>query len=134
MESDSDLTFLRNMAQQESNSQAPRHRQLGGLSSSPHRQLPQADAAAAGFAAGLIFGLGKGCVNPSRKEKNTSTAYPTRKAIARGEMEAPSVIEKLLNRPTTAPPMPAIRKRAQFARDDGVNVSALNCSSKERKS
>src|SRR3984957_16256304 len=106
---------------------------IENLPSSSHRQSPQADAAAAGFVARLVFGLGNYWINPSRKAKNRSPADPTRKAIGRGEMEAHSVKEKLLNRPTTAPPMPAIRKRAQFALDDGVNVSVLNCSSKERK-
>src|SRR5579862_533005 len=68
--------------------------------------------------------------NPSRNEKKTSTAYPTRKATARGEIEAPCVMVKLPNRPTTAPPIPAMRKRAKLALDDGINVSVRNSSSK----
>ena len=89
------------------------------------------DKAAAGDLTALLD-LVKACSNPSKNEKNTSTAYPTRNAIARGEIDAPCVNTKL-NSPTTAPPMPAIRKRAQFVFDDGTNVSALSSSSKLRK-
>src|ERR1035437_5540935 len=48
---------------------------------------------------------------PSRNAKNTSTAYTTRNAIAKGGMETPCPMAKLLNRPTTAPPIAAIRNR-----------------------
>jgi hypothetical protein len=91
-----------------------------------------ADYVAVAFELALLLGLVSDCIIPSRNEKNTSTAYPTRNAMARGEMEAPSVMEKLPNSPTTAPPMPAIRKRAQFAREEGVNVRVLSSSSKDR--
>jgi hypothetical protein len=43
-------------------------------------------------------------------------------------MEVPCVIAKL-NKPTTAPPIPAIRNRAQFVLDEGTNVNVLNSSS-----
>jgi len=48
--------------------------------------------------------LAKVCRRPSKKAKKTSTAYPTRKAMASGGIEAPCVILKLLKSPTTAPP------------------------------
>jgi len=76
--------------------------------------------------------LAKAWSSPSRKEKNTSTAYPTRKAIAKGGIEAPCVIVKLLNSPTTAPPIAAMRKRAELA-TDGTNVRVAICWSKVRK-
>ena len=60
------------------------------------------DRAAAGELTALLD-LVKACSKPSKNEKNTSTAYPTRKAIARGEIDAPCVHMKL-NSPTTAPP------------------------------
>src|ERR1035437_9571065 len=72
------------------------------------------------------------CIKPSRKAKNTSTAYPTRKARARGEREAPCVMLKLLNKPTTAPPIAAIKNRAEFA-SEGMNVRLLICCSKLRR-
>ena len=68
----------------------------------------------------------------SRNEKKTSTEYPTRKATANGGIEAPSVIVKLLNKPTTAPPMPAIRKRAEWA-IDGMNVLAFHASQRAQE-
>jgi len=37
----------------------------------------------------LLLVLVKAWSKPSRNEKNTSTAYPTRKAIARGGMDGP---------------------------------------------
>ena len=69
---------------------------------------------------------------PSRNAKNTSTAYPSRKANANGGMEAPCPIVKLLNRPTTAPPIAAIRKRAELA-IEGTNVLVAIFCSKLRK-
>src|ERR1035438_7289638 len=68
---------------------------------------------------------------PSRNAKNTSTAYPTRNAIAKGGMETPCPMAKLLNRPTTAPPMAAIRNRGASA-TDGAYVRAWICCSKVR--
>src|ERR1022692_1966270 len=62
----------------------------------------------------------------SRDAKKTSTAYPTRNAIASGGMEAPCPMAKLLNRPTTAPPMAAIRNRGASA-TDGVYVRVEIC-------
>src|SRR5208337_5369775 len=67
----------------------------------------------------------------SRNAKNTSTAYPTRKARASGGMETACVMVKLLNSPTTAPPMPAMRKRARLV-SEGTNVLVLICCSNER--
>jgi len=48
--------------------------------------------------------------------------------MASGEMDVPCAMAKL-NKPTTAPPIPAMRKRAQFVLDDGTNVKFLNSSS-----
>ena len=79
----------------------------------------------------VLLAFVKVCSNPSKKEKNTSTAYPTRNAIARGETEALCVNAKL-NSPTTAPPIPAMRNRAHCVFDDGTKVSVLNSSSKLR--
>src|SRR5215471_15205098 len=70
--------------------------------------------------------------SPSKKEKKTSTAYPTKNAIARGGIEALCVSVKLLKSPTTAPPIAAMTKRARWA-SESVNVRLLNCSSNERK-
>lgn len=78
-----------------------------------------------------VLAFVKNCSSPSKKEKKTSTAYPTRNAIARGETEALCVKAKL-NSPTTVPPIPAMRKRAQWVFDDGTKVSVLNSSSKLR--
>ena len=61
----------------------------------------------------------KALMSPSRNAKNTSTAYPTRKAMASGDAEACWV--KLPNSQITVPPMAAIRKRAELAAD-GVKV------------
>ena len=100
----------------------------GGSGKPPHLLE---DSAVTGELAGYLD-LVKDCSSPSKNEKNTSTAYPTRKAMARGETDSPPVNAKL-NSPTTAPPIPAMRKRAQFAFDDGAKVSVLSSSSKLRK-
>src|SRR5580765_2453696 len=88
-------------------------------------------AAAEGSGLGPPVALVNACRTLSRNEKKTSTAYPTRKAIANGEREAVCVTVKLLNRPTTAPLMPATRKRAELA-TEGVNVLVRICSSNDR--
>jgi hypothetical protein len=82
------------------------------------------------FPAGAVDGGGdeggvllvKALINPSKNAKKTSTAYPTRKATARGEAEA--CCEKFPKRPITVPPIAAIKKRAELAAD-GINVRVL---------
>ena len=48
-----------------------------------------------------------------------------RKANASGGNDAVSVMAKLLNNPTTAPPMAAMRKRAELAADTAYVDSVL---------